>query len=589
MAPRHALVFGASGLIGRHLILALVQAGARVTATVRSSGSAAKLQQWLRGHGLEQPIDTVIVDFDATDLLPGGTAAFGHITEIHNCAGTFRFGMDAQEARSANVGIVEKLMRFAATLPDLQRVVHISGYRVGGQDPSSVPYTAQQRRHLYRELGAYEASKVESDAIFQALGQELSIPWTVVNPASVIGHSRTGESDQHIGLAGTIEQLWQGKTSALPAGESTFVPVLTVDYMAAFMAAVPTDPEAAGNSYWLLDDATPPLGLMLTDVGRHLGVKLPSLRLPVRMIKALPSWATKVDPEILSFMSTDRYPTQTALEFANRHGVQMPDAGISIRRWADYMAAHRFGLAPATGRRFADIGGIRTFELGEPSARKLVLPGIPGNADSWADVALGIGGRAVDLPGLGLSGGAGLEDWDDWLSALLDSEPVDLVGHSMGAAAALTAAARFRNKVRSLTLIAPFFLQKPAGLASKMTPAVRWYLRHVTAGQLSRHLTGSDGGAPTLSTSVDDLRRSSAKAAAQYLACSGSKKWRAQLRQTLNSFDGQLRIIWGENDPLLPSVLEHLDGRSDTELHCISGAGHHPQLTHQQALIELLH
>ncbi|WP_347040281.1 SDR family oxidoreductase [Glutamicibacter halophytocola] len=97
-------------------------------------------------------------------------------------------------------------------LPELRRIVHISGYRVGGQDPSLAGWSQERRDQLYRTLGAYEASKVESDAVFQALGNERGIPWSIVNPASVIGHSITGETDQHIGLASTVEQLWEGKT-----------------------------------------------------------------------------------------------------------------------------------------------------------------------------------------------------------------------------------------------------------------------------------------------------------------------------------------------------------------------------------------
>lgn len=45
---RHALVFGASGLVGRHLVLALARAGAEVTAAVRSAESAERVERWLR-------------------------------------------------------------------------------------------------------------------------------------------------------------------------------------------------------------------------------------------------------------------------------------------------------------------------------------------------------------------------------------------------------------------------------------------------------------------------------------------------------------------------------------------------------------
>lgn len=169
---RNALVFGASGMVGRHLVLTLAKAGANVTAAVRTAESGARVERWVREHGLERSIRTTIVDFDAPGIVAGGPSTLPFITEIHNCAGTYRFGMTAQEARSANVGIVEKLIDFAKDLPNLQRVVHVSGYRVGGQDPATVPWSDDHRIAVYKELGAYEASKVESDAIFQARALE---------------------------------------------------------------------------------------------------------------------------------------------------------------------------------------------------------------------------------------------------------------------------------------------------------------------------------------------------------------------------------------------------------------------------------
>ncbi|OFI39286.1 NAD-dependent epimerase [Arthrobacter sp. SW1] len=591
---RHALVFGASGLIGRHLVLTLAKAGAHVTAAVRNAASGERVRQWLREHGLTQQLSTVIVDFDAEEIVEGGAAALADVTEIHSCAGSFRFGMPAEEARSANVGIVEKVIDFAADLPKLQRVVHISGYRVGGQDPSLVPWPEEYRAAVYKELGGYEASKVESDAIFQARALERGVPWTIVNPATVIGDSVTGETEQIVGLASTIEQIWDGTAAALPADKSTFVPVLTVDYMAAFMAASAVDPDAVGKAYWLLDDATPPLADLLTHAGRHLGAKVPRLKIPVGVIKRLPQWVSKADPETLGFLSSDRYPTAPAVELAERHGIRTPDVLVSIDRWVDYLAAHRFGAASgataaaAGGRRFIDAGGVRTFELGAAGSSRVILPGLPVNADTWADVASGIGARAVDLPGLGLSGGTGVQDWQQWLPAVLGEEPADLIGHSIGAAAAVLAADRFPERVRSLTLVAPFFLQAPSGFPAALKPLVSTYLRHTDPVRLSRQLTGSEASAAALKSSVSDLRRSSAKSVAGQLALAGSKRWRAELREALARFSGPVRIITGSDDPLAPGMVERFESLPNVELIPVPGAGHHPQLTHGDALAGLL-
>ncbi|MGQ7310610.1 alpha/beta fold hydrolase [Microbacterium arabinogalactanolyticum] len=585
---RHALVFGASGLIGRHLILSLAASGAEVTAAVRSADSGARIERWLTSHGLSRPIRTVIVDFDTPELVPGGPTAVPSVTEIHNCAGSFRFGMPAEEARRANVGIVETLIDFAAGLPRLQRIVHISGYRVGGQDPALVPWSEEHRAAVYRDLGGYEGSKVESDAIFQALAQARGIPWTIVNPATVIGDSVTGESEQHVGLASSVEELWNGTVAALPGDETTFVPIVTVDHLAAFMAAAAIDEAAVGRSYWVLDDATPPLPDMLAHLARHLGAKVPRLRIPVAAIKRLPRRITGADPETIGFLSADRYPTAPALDLADRHGLKMPDARVSLERWADYLAAHRFGAAGADARRFVDAGDVRTFQLGAPESSRLVLPGLPINADTWSGVAGGLGGRVVDLPGLGLSGGTGVEDWDLWLPAILGDEPADLIGHSIGAAAAVVAADRLPERIASLTLIAPFFLQTPSGAATRLTPLVRTYLRHTDPGRLSRQLTGSDASAAALESSIRDLRRGSAPRAAAQLARAGSKKWRAELRAALARFSGPVRIITGSEDPLDPHAIEQFGSLPHVELITLERAGHHPQLTHSDALVALL-
>lgn len=411
---------------------------------------------------------------------------------------------------------------------------------------------------------------------------------TIVNPSSVIGDSVTGESDQHIGLATTIEQIWEGTAAALPGNEGTFLPVVTVDYLAAFMTAAAIDPAAAGKAYWVLDEATPPLAELLTHVGRHLGGKVPRLRIPVGVIKRLPQWLTKADPETLGFLSADRYPTESAVELAERHGIQTPDVLVSVERWADHLAAHRFGAVKADGRRFVDAGGLRTFELGVPGSSRVILPGLPVNADTWAEVASGIGARVVDLPGLGLSGGSGVQDWEQWLPAVLGGEAADLIGHSIGAAAAVAAADRLPAQVKSLTLIAPFFLQAPMGALASLRPLVSTYLRHTDPARLSHQLTGSEASAAALESSLSDLKRSSAKRVAAQLALAGSKQWRAELQEALGRFSGPVRIITGSDDPIAPGAVEQLESLPNVELISVPGAGHHPQLTHSEALVDLL-
>ncbi len=340
MSVRHALVFGATGHIGKWLVRELLHQGVTVTAAVRTEESFRRLADWLSRHDANGTPTQVLVDFSAGDLgLDPASDDFRFVTEIHNVAGAFAFGMNAADAYAANVTSAERVVRFAAKLPALTRLVHLSGYRVGGQDPAEVPWDDSRRAAEYKRLGAYEGSKVESDAVVQAAALSLGVPFTMVNPATVIGDSVKGESGQVVGLAASVLDLFRGKLPALPGNQRTFVPVVTADYLASFMALVPIRPEAENASYWVLDDATPPLPELLRMLGKHLNVRVPWLKIPSGLLKRLPPKLTGADPETLSFLSEDRYPTMPAVALAEAGGLHYPPVETALKRWADYLVA----------------------------------------------------------------------------------------------------------------------------------------------------------------------------------------------------------------------------------------------------------
>ncbi|MGW5732962.1 MULTISPECIES: alpha/beta fold hydrolase [Streptomyces] len=574
---RHALVLGASGFIGRHVVLALGQAGVQVTTASRSRASYRRLAQWLAAHGQQTAPADLRVDFAEPSLIEGECE---DVTEIYNCAGAYRFGMSQDEARRANVDSVRAVVTFAARLPNLRHLVQVSGYRVGGHDPAS--WSEEQRRETYQKLGAYEASRVEADVTFRAMAAQLGVAWSIVNPPSVIGDSVTGESDQHLGLATNVKDIWQGSLAALPGNARTFVPVVAADYLARFMTLLPVDESTQGAAYWPLDDDTPALPDLLTLIAEHYRVKAPRTRVPVPLLKRLPRWLTRADPETLTFLSTDRYPTDSARAFAARNGLAMPDTATTIRRWADHLAAHRFGDAPAGERRFTTPGGIRTFELGEAGAPTVVLPGLPVNADTWAPVVAAVGqARAVDLPGLGMSAG-GRDDWPSWLASLVtETGARHLVGHSIGAAAAVEAATAHPCALDQLTLVSPFFLQAPSARAVQWVPLSRWYLGRIRPEALAERLTGGREHAGALRSSTADLRRGSGAAiVARLLAATAKSAWREDLKAKLRHYPGSVHVIVGSEDPLTREGRALLGTLPHATVTVLAGAGHHPQLTH---------
>src|SRR5262245_39326390 len=105
---RVALVFGATGFIGRWLIVELVSQGATVIAAVRTPASGEGLLHWLREHEVG-PVELTNVDFTADDLGLDAAALAG-VTEIHNLAGAFRFGMSEQEGYDGNVVTARRIV-----------------------------------------------------------------------------------------------------------------------------------------------------------------------------------------------------------------------------------------------------------------------------------------------------------------------------------------------------------------------------------------------------------------------------------------------------------------------------------------------
>lgn len=333
MSAPDTLVIGGSGLIGRWLLPELTRRGRAVAALLRNAeGRADELRGWVAGHGGDPEL-LVVVDGDLTR--PGlglASAALAGVRDVYSLGGRYAFGLDPDEARRTNVHGVLEAVRWTARLPAPRRFVHISGYRVGSNFLAAPDY----RR------GAYEASKVEAHRAVLALTAELGVPVNVVNPPTVIGDSATGETTQYVGLASMVRDLYRGRLPALPGGRDTWVPVVTSDYLASFLGSVPEHaPDRA--ELWPLDESTPRLPELITRFARRLGVRAPRLRVPTGLLRVLPPRLTGADPETLSFLSSDTYPTASARAMADRAGLRQPPLPAALDAWVDHLVAADFG------------------------------------------------------------------------------------------------------------------------------------------------------------------------------------------------------------------------------------------------------
>lgn len=544
-----AIVFGATGFIGRSLVAELLGRGQRVAAAVRND----TLTPWLDS----QDVDTgrlTVVTADITRPLTG----LPEVRDVYNTAGRYAFGLSVEDARAANVTGALNVLEWAATLPELRSLVHVSGYRVSNVQPD------------YAKLGAYEGSKAEADLALRARAGDLQVPLTIANPSSVIGPG------QYIGLASMVEDLWNGRLPALPGGPDVFLPIVTIDYFSRFLAEIPASPPAADQ--WVLDDTTPLLPDLISTIADHAGVRAPRLTIPVGLVRRLPRKLTGADPETLSFLSTDRYPTASARAFAETAGLQMPPAADALRTWTDHLVATRFGTATPWLSPHGFHG--RTWTMGDTHQPAYVLlHGLPMNADLWAPLAAHLDGPilAPDLPGLGRSAPTD-QSMDAWLADLMDpvqTKPT-LIAHSAASGPALRYAVEHPERISKLVLIAPAFLQTPSPRLTRSALSVP-VLRRMSTTRLAATLGLPEG--PEVASATADLHRPGV-ARRVIAAMRTDFAERETSRTLLDQVRVPVEILVGSADPLTVDV--------DHPVLEIAEAGHYPQLTHPAQVADQL-
>ncbi|MGP3937166.1 alpha/beta fold hydrolase [Nonomuraea sp. KM88] len=593
------LVFGATGFLGKWTVLHLLERGRKVAAVVRDP-AGNKLPGWLMDHGMSTERLTVL----GGDLTSGPDVGLSHtdderlsgVRDVFNTAAIYRFGLRREEARAVNVEGAVNVLRWAATRPDLRRLVHVTGYRVGLDPRPRYPLPEAELVELYRDKGAYEGSKIEGDAAVRVVAAQLGTPLTVVNPSSVIGHSLTGEADQYIGLAELVRDLWQGKLPVVPGTARTFVPVVAVDHFAKFMASIPEHDPEPGGLHWVLDENTPDLPAMLRLLAGHLGVRAPRTLIPVSLIRRLPTALTGANPETLTFLTEDRYDTTSADKVAEAAGLRRPPVQTALRRWADRLVADEFGSAAAVlPGGFHDVSGSRTYVAGDRTSPGFVLlHGIPLDGESWRPVLNELDASALvaDLPGLGRS--APTESTPlEWLTDLLApvrTRPV-IVAHSAAAAPALRYAAAHPDRVAGLLLISPYFLQKPASAMFRTPLLATPLLKKASAERLTSSLlgSGSDTASSAARTAIQSaaaqLRRPRvARRTATWLRAANQPAERAALQALLRETTAvsvPLHLVAGQLDPLIGDP-------GQAAVTTLPTAGHHPHLTHPSAIVTIM-
>ncbi|UZE32101.1 SDR family oxidoreductase [Pseudomonas sp. B21-059] len=342
-------VTGGTGFIGQHLVAHLSAKGHTVRVLMRRPERLTELrEQVVKLGGSAARVFAVAGDLerDNLGLSPADREQLRQARVVFHLGAHFAWGLSLEQSRAVNVEGAKRVALLA--VEQNSRLVMIGGYMLKnhehlqriGIDPRSAQQTHWPA--VYRRVGGYEASKLEAHfatlELMSAKGGEI----TVVHPATVCGHSRTGHILDGQPLVELIRNLILGKLTAVPGTAKHWLPLVTVDYLVELMVVSAFDPAMVGQELLALDEQTPNLQELLVQVAQPLGLKPPRHHISLRLLKLLLSIPPvarfmNTKPEALDFIQTTRFDTAAVEQFAKSHGIAKPDIRQSLQHTATFV------------------------------------------------------------------------------------------------------------------------------------------------------------------------------------------------------------------------------------------------------------
>ncbi len=293
-------VTGATGFIGRFLVEKLLQREGTVHVLVRK-GSGHKLEalkQRFPGGGdrivpVYGDLGLPLLGLDEAQrtLLRGSIGHFFHVAAIYDLAAS------AESQQIANVEGTRNAVRCAEDL-QAECFQHTSSIAVGGK------YEGTFREGMFKEAGElshpYFRTKHDSEEVVR---EECNIPYRIYRPASVVGHSLTGEIDKADGPYYSFPTLAKLR-KALPP----WFPLIGVD-MGSFNI-VPVDYVVAAMDHIAHKDGCDYRAFHLTNPDHYSAGEM--MNIFAEAAKA-PRFALRLDTKIFSFIPSGMVSMLTKL------------------------------------------------------------------------------------------------------------------------------------------------------------------------------------------------------------------------------------------------------------------------------------
>lgn len=357
MQNKKTLITGATGFIGRWLVLELINQGHSVITLMRNPEvQLPELKTWVsKRGGNENQILAVRGDLseEKLGLTDEDISNLRNLSYIFHLGAVMKWNLDMTTAREVNVKPVKLLSELAEQSPDFERFVLMTGFMISNKKrqqklglTNKIQITDDHWLSLYKRLGSYEASKFESHFRLLDRLKNNFVPFTAINPGAVIGHSATGEINQYDSIVSMIHELYKGNLPAIPGSKKDWLPVIPVDFVAKFTADIINYKQGENQQYTLIDEKTPDLASMMATLSNAFHTPVVNRRIPIKLLKAISKMGFErflpLPSEPLSFISSDRYDIDNTKLMTIKMGLALPSFEEYIQNFANFLITSSF-------------------------------------------------------------------------------------------------------------------------------------------------------------------------------------------------------------------------------------------------------
>lgn len=484
----HIFMTGGTGFLGKSILKALSSGSHTVTMLVRSQ---QKFEQLLEQLQLKTStwITPVVGDLTKPGLglhdADYRMAASADI--VLHAGGPMDILLEEQEARRVFLQAAEEILHLAQDIHQskgLQHFIHIVGFKSPFHEDNM--HTPELIVPLLETQPPYERMKFLADLHIREAANRIGFPLSVVHPSVVIGDSTTGNTEQTGGLGILVDSTRRRLMRLVPGGEAYWLPLVHVDHVAAFVAALTEErPQAAASqTYYLLEpmEDSPRIPELVSRIAKELRVPGPIGSLPLPLLsKILDTRLGKrlrIPKESMDFIVKESFPVEAYQQVQHKYNLSLSldSAALShVIADLDFRLSH-----PAThssSYRRNRRGPVATLERDGQGDPIIFLHGTLSSADCLMPLADHLPGSPVwlmDIPGFGRSPYHHEADVLEGhvhaiVQAILSqSSKVTLVGHSYGAYLAAKVFEAIPERIHAIKLLQPVLQPAPMRYSSSL-------------------------------------------------------------------------------------------------------------------------